>query len=205
GLTFTGGPFPDSAIIAGSVLLPSGEMEMYRGQHRYSFLSLGSTITSYNNEILLLNYDYSDTLFTLKDNRLNPLYVLRLSDKMTGTAQGGSGCEIISVYNRGIVLSKNKLEYYNRTPRTVGVAIFGREFVLLDREGNVFRIDDIHVMDTQINLSNTNPSIRQLSSFLPIICGKYGYMLFEHDVLATRPANFDPDNDNPIIIVGELK
>ncbi|MDR2586429.1 MAG: 6-bladed beta-propeller [Prevotellaceae bacterium] len=201
GRSFRAGAFPDSAIVARSVSLPSGEVEKYHGYHSYSYLFAGSTIISYSDEIFLLNYDYSDTLFSLKDNRLRPLYVLRLSDKITNVDVGGNGCEIVSICDKGIVLSKNKLEPF---PSRGVVYTSGRDFVFLDRKGNVFNIDSIHMMGTQVDLmDNDNPW--RLSSLLPVTCGKYGYMMVEHDFFETLPADFDIDNDNPIIIVGTLK
>ena len=203
GRSIIAGTFPDSAIVACSFSLPSGEMEKYQGHHSYSYIQLGSTISSYYDEILLLNYDYSDTLFTLKGRKLSPQYVLHLSDKMNNTNDGGSTCSILFVYNKGIVLSKETL-VPSRPPRP-GVMYSGREFfALLDRNGNVFKIDNILVMGAQINIKNSeNPWI--LPSLLPVTCGKYGYMLVDHDFFEARPANFDPNNDNPIIIVGILK
>ncbi|MCL2738111.1 MAG: 6-bladed beta-propeller [Bacteroidales bacterium] len=204
GRSFTGGPFPDSGIVAHSISLPSGEMEEYRGHYSYSFLNTGATITSYRDEIVLLNYDYSDTLFTFKNNQLSPLYVLRLSNKMKHAADGGNGCRIISAYNAGIVFSKDRLEYSGTPPR-VGPYIAERVFfALYDRKGNVFKIDSINVMGAQINFADFENPWR-LSSLLPVTCDKYGYMVVEHDFFETRPAHLEPDNDNPIIIVGELR
>jgi len=201
GRSFRAGALPDSAIVARSVSLSSGEVENYQGYHSYSYLFAGSTMTSYDDKIVLLNYDYSDTLFTLKNNQLSPLYVLRLSDKITNVTVGGSGCEIVSACDQGIVLAKNKLMPF---PSRGVVYTSKREFVLLDRKGNVFNIENIHVIGTQVNLTDLDDPWL-LSSLLPVTCGKYGYMIVEHDFFKTRPANFDVDNDNPIIIVGTLK
>ena len=201
---YPAGGYPDSAIVASSTSLPSGEITKYQGQHNYSFLAVGSSITSYYDEIVLMNLGYSDTLFTLKDNKLSPLCILRLSDKMTNTDtdEKGSECRIISAYKNGIILSK--INYVTR-PRLL---MEGREFfALYDRKGNIYKIDNINVMNTKIsNVNLIDPEKTwQLSSLLPIICGKYGYMLVEYDFFEHRPPNSDPNNDNPIIIVGEVK
>ena len=201
GRSIVAGTFPDSAVVACSISLPSGGIEKHKGHHSYSYLQLGATIASYYDEVVLLNYDYSDTLFTLKNNQLSPLCVLHLSDKMKNPIDGGSGCEIIASFSKGIVLSKINLVSFPSRP---GVIHSGREFALYDRKGGVFKIDNIHVMGTQIDFPSPEDN-RRLSSFLPITCGNYGYMLFEHDFFEARPAGFDSDNDNPIIVVGMLK
>jgi hypothetical protein len=201
GRSFRAGTFPDSAIVARPISLPSGKMTKYQGHHSYSYLFAGSTVRSYYDEILLLNYDYSDTLFTINDNRLCPLYVLHLSNKISNVGEGGSGCEIVFAYDKGVVLAKVKLV---PIPSRGIVSFSKREFALLDRNGNVYKIDNICVMGTQINLTDQE-NLWRLSSLLPIICGKYGYMMVEHDAFEPQPPNIDPDNDNPIIIVGTLK
>jgi len=201
GRSIVAGTFPDSAVVACSISLPYGEMEKYKGHHSYSYLQLGATIASYYDEVVLLNYDYSDTLFTLKNNQLSPLCILHIPDKMKNTADGGSGCEIIADYNKGLVLSKINLVTMSPRP---GVLHSGREFALYDKKGGVFKIDNINVMGMQINFPRPEDNLR-LSSFLPVICGNYAYMLFEHDFFETQPAGIDPDNDKPIIIVGTLK
>ena len=188
------GEYPDSSVVAVSISLPSGEMEKYRGQHKYSFLILGSSITSYYDEISLFNLGYSDTLFTLKDKKLSPLCILHLSKKVTSNEDTGrSGCEIISAYNNGIVLSKINIKPTNRD-----------FFALYDRKGNIKKIDNTLVMGAKINLTDSKGPFYP-SYLLPISCGKFGYMLVEHDVLKNVSKDFDSNNDNPIIIVGELK
>jgi len=195
------GTFPDSGIVACSIVLPSGEMEIFQGYHSYPYFSSFSAIKSYYDEVFLLNYNYSDTLFTLKDNRLSPLYVLRLSNKPQKWEGGGNSCNIFFAYRKGIVFEKvtYKAVSDNRA------ATFRRDFLALyDRERNVFKIENLNVIDTQVDLTNLAKYSFQ-SSYFPVACGKYGYMLVGHDFFETLPADLDPDNDNPIIIVGTLK
>ena len=194
------GDYPDSAIVASSISLPSGEIKKYHGHHKYTYQPFSSSITSYYDEITLLNLGYSDTLFTLNGSNLNPLCVLTLSDKMRNAAEGGSVCEIISAYNIGIVLSKYKLK-----PNPMLFHDGHPFFALYDRNENVFRIDNIHVMGIQISLADAPQSWLQLPTLLPITRGKYGYMLVERDILESLSSTFDLDNDNPVIIMGMLK
>jgi len=191
--------YPDSAIVVSRVLLSSGEVKKFKGEHKYQFLFLGSSITSYHDEIVLINPGYSDTLFTLKDDKLSPLCVLHLSNKMTDTDKEGSVAQIISSYNNGVVLAK--IDIVPSPP--YGITYYWKYFVLYDRKGSVYKIDNIHVMNTKISIAE--PEKYSIHSSLPIICGKYGYMLVEHDVLETKYEGFDPNNDNPIIIIGEIK
>lgn len=189
--------YPDSAIVLRSTSIPSGDIQEYKGDHNYSLMLLGSTLASYKEEVILLNLGYSDTLFNLKNNKLSPICVLPFPNKMTDYTKGGSLFHVISAYNNGIVLAKINVEY--RPPMTI---IYKNEyFALYDRKGNISKIDNTNVMNTKIDL--TEPGTYIYSS-LPIICGNYGYMLVEHDVLGTQK-DIDPDNDNPIIITGKLK
>ena len=194
----------DSSIVVYSIALPSGEMTKYRGEHRYQFLVLGASISFYQDEIALINFGYSDTLFTFKDDKLIPRCVIDISNKMTDFEKGGDLARIISVYNNGIVLSKNNVTYQSYGERGGALNINTDYYVLYDRKGNVYKIDNTRVMNTTISLKDPEKNYLT-SSLLPIICGKYGYMLVEHDVLETLPTGFDPNNDNPIIIVGEVK
>ena len=194
--------YSDSAIVIQSTSLPFGEAKKVEGEHKYQFLPLGSTVTSYFDEITLINLGYSDTLFNLKDDKLSALCVLRLTNKMTGYEKGGSVAEIVSAYKNGIVLSKNNVEY--KESERAQVLIYNTEYyALYDRKEGVYKIDSVRVMNTKIGL--TDPEKHPVSSLLPVTCGKYGYMLVEHSILETLPAGFDPENDNPVIIVGALK
>jgi hypothetical protein len=203
-LFFKEDAYPDSTLIC-SISLLNGEMDKYQVQHKYSPIVNGTSIASYYNEIAFLNLSYSDTLFVLKDNKLNPLCVLRFSNKTTSSTiqiRGsstpiGNTFEIISAYNNGIVLLKKGdkgLEY----------------LALYDRKGSVCKISNTIVMGTQINTEAQERAHGhrglggKLSELIPLTCGKYGYMVVEHHVLQNLPAHFDPDNDNPILIVGTL-
>jgi len=185
---FPAGGYPDSTIVF-SISLPSAQMDMIKSQRKYPFLVLGTSITSYKDEVILLNLGYSDTLFTLKDNILRPLCVLRFSNKRINDKDGVI-YQITSAYNNGIVFTKIGAEA-------------GREFFLYDRGKKVVKIDNTLVMNTQIDHTASKRSWR-FSALLPITCGKYGYMLIEHNDIPL-PASYDPDNDNPIIITGTLK
>ena len=194
------GDYPDSAIVVGSISLPSGEVEPYRGQHKYTYLALSSSITSYNDEIYLLNLGYSDTLFTLQGGKLSPLCILHFSDKMKNTDVGGSVSEIVSAYHNGIVLST-----YNLMPNPMLFYDGDPFFVLYDRKGNVYKLDTIRVMGTPVSLAHAPQSWLLRPTFMPITCGNYGYMLVGQDKLQNLSKDFDPENDNPIIVIGTLK
>ena len=195
--------YPDSAIVAQSTSMPLGETKKFKGGHTYQYLVLGSSITSYYDEISLINLGYSDTLFTLKNDKLSPLCVLKQSNKMTDFSKGGNVIQMISAYQNGIVLSKIKVEY-RESERAQNLTYLFEYFMLYDRKGTICKIDNTHVLNTNINLTDPEKNY-PISSLLPVTCGKYGYMLVEHDILENQPANFDPDNDNPILIVGTLK
>lgn len=114
---------------------------------------------------------------------------------MTDHTKGGSLFHLISAYNNGVVLAKINIEF--RPPMTV---IYKNEyFALYDRNGKIYKIDNTHVKNIKIDL--TDPESYPYSS-LPNICGKYGYMMVESDVLGDQ-SHLNPDNDNPIIIVGK--
>ena len=195
--------YTDSSIIALNTCLPSQEVQKYKGGQKYPFLVLGSTITSYLDEITLVNFGYSDTLFFLQNNKLVPLCILHLNNKMTDYQKGGSVPHLISAYNNGIVLSKTNFEY--KINERAQVLIYTTEYyVLYDRKDAVYKIDNIHIYDTTINLTNPDHNFKDFSTF-PATCGKFVYMMVGHDVLKTRSAGFDSTNDNPIIIVGALR
>jgi hypothetical protein len=197
------GGYPDSSVVASSFSLSTGEIEKYHGQHNYSPLLRGSSITSYYDEILLTNLGYSDTLFTLLNNKLTPLYLLRVSNKIKRFEEviGSSACELVSAYKNGIVFLKISL-VKDSNPWGYRFA-FDDFYRLYDRERNVFKISNIRVMNSVIN--HEGARLSPISSYLPVTCGKYAYMMVERDVLKELPAHFDPKNDNPIIIVGTLK
>ena len=207
----------DSAIIACSISLPTGEIEKYRGWHKYSFIIMGSTIASYHNEIDFINLGYSDTLFTLQDNRLQSLCVLDFAEKMTDYRVGGNGIQLISANRKGIVLSKIRLKYTEQGERLI-LNYIPKYYTLYDRKGSVSHIDAIRVMDTEIPIGDEG-ELREASAWvsspLPISCGKYGYMLIDPTHLndpaaflkkaGVQAIDFDPNNDNPFIIIGEIR
>jgi len=196
-----GNKYTDSAIVACRISLPSGEIKKYQGEHKYEYYLFGSSMTSYRGEVCLMNLGYSDTLFTLSNNKLSPLCVMRLSDKMTDYNKGGSGIRIISAYQNGVILLK-----FNMEPRPRGgIGAVWKYFALYDGKESMNKIDYIRVMNTKISLIDSDESPRTHWSLSPIPCGKYGYMMVEHDVLDAQSLNLDPDNDNPIIIVGAFK
>ena len=118
---------------------------------------------------------------------------------MKDYTKGGTGVHLISAYNQGIVLAKVNYEYMEKGER-IQLLYIPEYYVLYDRKGSVYKIDSIHIMNTKISVAS-NENTYRTSSILPITCGKYGYMLVEHDVLESH----DPNNDNPIIIIGTLK
>jgi hypothetical protein len=60
-------------------------------------------------------------------------------------------------------------------------------------------------MNTKIDLTDLEKFRKVSWPWTPISCGKFGYMMIEPDVLDIQTLNFDPENDNPIIIFGEFK
>jgi len=74
--------------------------------------------------------------------------------------------------------------------------------------GNGIRIFSAYqhgIILLKIDLTNLKEPPRSSASLSPVSCGKFGYMMIEHDVWDGRSLSFDPDNDNPIIIVGTFR
>ena len=204
----------DSVVVAYSISVPSCEIEKHKGYHDYNFLMLGSTLTSYKNEIALINLGYSDTLFTLQKNNLNPLCVLTISNKMLDYTKGGKGIHLISANNKGIILAKMNFEY-----KAGGERIFflynPDYYVLYDRENTLNKISSINFMGGKIladeYIADYKNGSTKISSLFPVSTGKYGYIIIDPEYARDFPelmkqiANIPNNNDNPYIIVGEFR
>ena len=101
----------------------NGERKDIETSNSYTPSSASKKILTLNDEAIVLNLAYSDTLYSYQNNELAPKAIFSFENKMTDMSKGGEGIELNLMTSKGVILGKSTTGFQSSTSSGGAISI----------------------------------------------------------------------------------
>ena len=207
-----------------------GKINTIKGNHVFTHLPFfGQDMVPHGEKAIYFNIAYSDTLYRVDRERLNPIYVLRLNNPLMDISKGGDIAQFFS-YSGGLLISKYEMKIVTSgNTAYIGASVSNQ--LHLDHQHQLKSINSITIdpLAHYVDMKRSAEAGALISDInippMPRISGSWGYIgadapemviaiqrALESDQLAPSYREMleevltqIDDDSNPVLIIGKVK
>ena len=167
--------------------------QTFSGHRSFHNQGVGISMLLYNNNLHFFNFSYSDTLFRLSQDALQPLGVFSLQNRMKkleAVSSEGDDLRLLYAYRDGIMMQTNHSGLnisYDNSGTISGITVLTSIVGLyhFDRQGNFHSLKKLHIdplgLDIDVDTFLENRKARKPIPISPILqtSGNWGYIVVD--------------------------
>ena len=195
----------DSLSLAFKYNPDTDSLFIFRGTKKFNTSMFGNIFYGNSVDFSLLNFNYSDTLFKIKNNKLIAKYIIELEKRIGATSNSGSELRLIFENRHGYVFHKFDSEIIKRENGSLERKLISSNYLFLDKlSGKLNILESVYFKEFEQRVYLAKDS--ELNIFpLPVTSGEYAYWIIDavYGKLINKSYSND-ENSNPLILFGKI-